>query len=103
MQLIFLGPYIVPSPEHHRNTNRQRGGMLIVIEFFIKDQPEFDSPELDSPLPSSSELEEELDESELQLECSEKMWNMLSVQHCMPLAFYSHSIHLESENRGSQL
>ena len=77
--------------------------MLIVIEFFIKDQSELDPPELNSPLSSSSELEEELEESKLLLECSEKMWNMLSVQQCMPLAFSSHSIYLESENRGARL
>ena len=39
--------------------------MFIVIEFFVKDQSELDSPELDSPLPSSSELEGEPEESEL--------------------------------------
>ena len=32
--------------------------------------------------------------TELPLECSEKLWNMLSVQHCMPLAFSSHSIYV---------
>ena len=73
--------------------------MLIVIEFFIKDQSELDSLELNSILSSSSELEEELEESELPLVCSEKVWNMLSVQHCIPLAFSSHSIYLESQNR----
>ena len=31
--------------------------MFIVIKFFVKDQSELDSPELDSPLSSSSELE----------------------------------------------
>ena len=36
--------------------------MLIVIEFFVKNQSELDSPELDSPLSSSSELEEEPEE-----------------------------------------
>ena len=36
------------------------------------------------------------------MECSEKMWNMLSVPHCMPLAFSSLSIYLGSENRGSR-
>ena len=81
----------------HPNTTRQHkqatGGMLIVMGFFIKDQSELDSPELDSPL--SSELEEELEEFDLPLECSEKLWNMLSVQHCMRLAFCSHSIYLE--------
>ena len=35
--------------------------------------------------------------------CSEKMWNMLYVQYCMPLAFSSQSIYLGSENRGSRL
>ena len=39
--------------------------MFIVIEFFVKYQSELGSPELDSPLPSSSELEEEPEESEL--------------------------------------
>ena len=75
--------------------------MLIVIEFFAKS--ELDSPELDSSLSSSSELEEELEESELPLECLERVWNTLSVQHCMPLTFSSHTIYLESENRGSRL
>ena len=31
--------------------------MLIVIKLFAEDQSEFDSPELDSPMPSSSELQ----------------------------------------------
>ena len=35
------------------------------------------------------------------MDCSEKVWNMLSVQHCMPLAFSSQSIYLGSENKGS--
>ena len=39
--------------------------MLIVIKWFAEDQSEFDSPELDSPMSSSSELEEEPEESEL--------------------------------------
>ena len=33
--------------------------MLIVIKLFAEDQSELDSPELDSPMSSSSELEEE--------------------------------------------
>ena len=100
--------------------------MLIVIKLFAKDQSECDSPELDSPMPSSSEMEEKPEESELDaksllgaetserthtkvpLECSEKghlgphagKVAMLSVQHCMPLAFSSQSIYLESENSG---
>ena len=36
------------------------------------------------------------------MECSEKVWNMLSVPHCMPLAFSPQSIYLGSENRGSR-
>ena len=36
------------------------------------------------------------------MEYSEKAWNMLSVKHCLPLVFSSHSIYLESENRGLQ-
>ena len=43
--------------------------MLNVIEFFDKDQSELDSRELDSPLSSSSDLEEELQESELPSVC----------------------------------
>ena len=41
--------------------------MLIVIKLFAKDQSDLDSPELGSPTPmlSSSELEEEPEESEL--------------------------------------
>ena len=39
--------------------------MLIVIKLSAKDQSGFDSPELDSPMSSSSELEEEPEESEL--------------------------------------
>ena len=39
--------------------------MLIVIKLFSEDQSEVDSPELDSPMSSSSELEEEPEESEL--------------------------------------
>ena len=39
--------------------------MLIVVKLFAVDQSEFDSPELDSPMSSSSELEEEPQESEL--------------------------------------
>ena len=31
--------------------------MLIVIKLFAEDQSEFDSPELDSPMPSSPELQ----------------------------------------------
>ena len=38
--------------------------MLIALEFFVKDQSELDSPELDSPLSSYSELGEEPKESE---------------------------------------
>ena len=38
--------------------------MLIVIKLFAEDQSELDSPELDSPMPSSFELEEEPEESE---------------------------------------
>ena len=38
--------------------------MLIVIKLFAEDQSELDSPELDSPMSSSSELEEEPEESE---------------------------------------
>ena len=75
--------------------------MLIVIEFFVKGQSELDSPELDSPLSSSSELEEELEESEFR-----KVWNMLSVQHCMPFAFSCHSIYLAGkkiEDRGDKV
>ena len=47
------------------NTNRKHGGMLIATEFFVKDQSELDSPELDSPLSYSSQLEEEPEESKL--------------------------------------
>ena len=81
----------------------KHGGMLIVVEFFVKDQLELDSPKLDSPLPSSSEVEEEPEESELDddplwllvlqtrtelpLECSEKSVEYAFVQHCMPLPF----------------
>ena len=50
-----------------------------MIQFFGKDQSELDSPEFDSPFVSSFELEEKLEGSELPLECSEKMWNMLSM------------------------
>ena len=39
--------------------------MLIVIKLFAKDSSEFDLPEMDSPMSSSSELEEEPEESEL--------------------------------------
>ena len=39
--------------------------MLIVIKLFAEDQSEFDSSELDSPTSSSSELEEQPEESEL--------------------------------------
>ena len=39
--------------------------MLSVVKLFAKDQSEFDSPELDSPMSSSCELEEEPEESEL--------------------------------------
>ena len=39
--------------------------MLIVIKLFAEDQSEFNSPELDSPMSSSSELEEQPEESEL--------------------------------------
>ena len=38
--------------------------MLIVIKLFAEDQSALDSPELDSPMSSSSELEEEPEESE---------------------------------------
>ena len=40
--------------------------MLIVVKLFAEDQSELDSPELDSqtPMSSSSELEEEPEESE---------------------------------------
>ena len=38
--------------------------MLIVIKLFAEDQSELDSPELDSPMSSSSELEEEPEESQ---------------------------------------
>ena len=41
--------------------------MLIVVKLFAKDQSEFDSPGLDSPMSSSSELEEEPEESELMM------------------------------------
>ena len=37
----------------------------MVIEFFVKVQSELDSPELESPWSSSSELKQELEESEL--------------------------------------
>ena len=37
----------------------------IVIKLFAEDQSELESPELDSPMSSSSELEEEPEESEL--------------------------------------
>ena len=84
--------------------------MLIVIKLFAEDQSDLDSPELGSPMSSSSELEEkpELDdESLLGADTSwsvlEKVWNMLSVQHCMPLAFSSQPIYLGNENRGSRL
>ena len=33
----------------------------------------------------------------------EKMWNMLSVQDCTPLAVSSHSIFLGGKNRGSRV
>ena len=39
--------------------------MLIVIKFFAKDQSEFDSPKLDSPISSPFELEEEPKEFKL--------------------------------------
>ena len=39
--------------------------MLIVIKLFAEDQSDLDSTELSSPMSSSSELEEELEESEL--------------------------------------
>ena len=39
--------------------------MLIVIKLFAEDQSDLDSTELGSPMPSSSELEEEPKESEL--------------------------------------
>ena len=39
--------------------------MLIVIKLFAEDQSDLDSPELGSPMSSSSELEEEPEESEL--------------------------------------
>ena len=39
--------------------------MLIVIKLFAEDQSDLDSPELGSPMSSSSEPEEELEESEL--------------------------------------
>ena len=89
--------------------------MLIVIKLFAEDQSESDSPELDSPMSSSSELEEQPQESELDDESllgadtiSEdticvRFGIMLSVQHCMPLAFSSRSIYLGSENRGLRL
>ena len=63
MRFIFLGPYIVPSPKHQRAT--PTGNEEDVIEFFVKDQSALDSPELDSPLSSSSEVEAEQEESEL--------------------------------------
>ena len=89
--------------------------MLIVIKLFAEDQSELDSPELDSPLSSSSELEEEPElglplrllvletHAELPLECLETVWNMLSVPHYTPLAFSSQSIYLGNKNRGSCL
>ena len=39
--------------------------MLIVVKLFAEDQSEFDSPELDSPMSASSEVQEEPEESEL--------------------------------------
>ena len=39
--------------------------MLIVIKLFVKHQSHLDSPELDSPLSTSFEVEEEPEESEL--------------------------------------
>ena len=77
--------------------------MLIRIEFFVKDPSELDSLELDSRLSSSSYGCLSYKLTELPLECSEKVWNMLSVQHSTPLAFSSHSMGVESENRGSRL
>ena len=88
---------LTQTPPH--NTNRQCREMLIVVEFLVKDQLELNSPELDSPLSSFVAVKEEVKESKLPFECLEKVWNMLSVQHCMPLAFSSNSIYLESENR----
>ena len=44
--------------------------MLIVIKLFAEDQSELDSPELDSPMSSSSELEEELAVLACQYGCS---------------------------------
>ena len=60
--------------------------MLIVIEFFVKDQSELDSPELDSPrgLVMAADL---TNSHRVAIGVLEKVWNMLSVQHCMPLAF----------------
>ena len=85
--------------------------MLIVIKLFAEDQSDLDSPELGSPMSSSFELDEEpKEESELDdksllgadtsWSVQKKVWNMLSVQHCMPLAFSSQSIYLGSKNKG---
>ena len=54
--------------------------------FFVKDQSELGSPKLDSGLSSSSELEEELEESELPWECSKK------VEHAFCAASYASSL-----------
>ena len=77
--------------------------MLIVINFFVTDQSELDSPERDSALSSSSELEEEPEELELTQSChwsvQKKCGTCFLCSVAKPLAFSSHSICLDSENR----
>ena len=66
--------------------------MLIVIKLFAKDQSDLDSPELGSPMSSSSELEEEREESELDVESLLGADTSWSVQKKCGTCFLCHII-----------
>ena len=66
--------------------------MLIVIKLFAEDQSDLDSPELGSPMSSSSELEEEPEESELDDESLLGVDTLWSVQKKCGTCFLCHFV-----------
>ena len=84
--------------------------MLIAINLFAKDQSEFDSPELDSPMSLSSELQScraimaacPINSHRVALGVFRKSVEQAFCTTLYAFCLFSQSIYLGSENRGSR-
>ena len=100
MQLICFGPYMVPSPTHHQTKNTHVATERVFVAAVVPSVRAQQASGARTHAAGSASrglvaplrlLVVQKTRTELLLECSEKVWNMLSGQHCMPLALSSHS------------